>query len=314
LRENIHWQKINFANEPSGSGDYKQENSIGVLYNWGEGTQFNDNETVKFARIEQKPTGGSFPNGKEKVIKIERSTFNEANIVVTTQFPEIDDDETSILVRKKENEWEWLSPFKDYTQLLLYRGDTGNNMQFFDVEENTMVYFKDRKPKLLQSPISGTATPENPYHLIHDGDLPSWVEDNSGIGGSYHPWKVTPQNSGELASWDVVGGTVYTQGTPFPVADDNIVGEYGYIVLKIEREFDSREITTAVLSLETTIPDSTYAYQYRPIASVNSSAVNPVTQYQFEEMRIYEELVLENGEFKLQGYEVSHRNNYYPPI
>ena len=185
LRENIHWQKINFANEPSGSGDYKQGNSIGVLYNWGYGTQFNDNETVKFARIEQKPTGQSFPNGKEKVIKIERSTFNEANIVVTTQFPEIMDDETSILVRKKENEWEWKSPYKDYTQLFLYRSDT-NSMSFFDVEENTMIYFKERVPKILQFPQFGTATPEKPYFLAFDGTDPLWIASDtcSGVGSS----------------------------------------------------------------------------------------------------------------------------------
>jgi len=316
LRENIHWQKINFANLPKNTGKNPPANSFGVLYNWGDSTQFKDNPTVKFARLEQKNSSGEYPNGKEKVIKLEPSVTEAGNIVITTQFPEILDDETSLLVRKKENEWQWMNPVKGYTQLFLYNvsGDaSGDAMEFFDVGENTMIYFKDRQPKTLPFPDSGSATPEDPYHLIYDGNLPSWLKDG-GVGGSYHPWKVTAQNSGELASWDVAGGTVYTQGNQFPVADDNFVGEYGHIVLKIDRNLNDREITSASLSFEPTIPTSSYDSQYRLIATVNSSADRKITQYQFEEMRIYEELIVENGEFKLQGYEVSHQNNYEPPV
>lgn len=179
LRENIHWQKINFENLPMTEGEAAPANSFGVLYNWGEGTQFNNNPTVQFARIEQKKYDGEFPEGKEKIIKLERSTRNEGNIIITTQFPEILDDETSVLVRKKENEWQWLNPIKDYTQLLLYRSST-NALEFFDTEENGIFYTKDREPFMLPFPAFGSI--ETPSFLAYNGTDPFWIASDTCSG------------------------------------------------------------------------------------------------------------------------------------
>lgn len=172
LRENIHWQKINFENQSASSNAL---NSFGVLYNWGEGEQFKDNPTVKFARIEQKIYSGAFPEGKEKVIKLERSTNNEGNIIVTTQFPEILDDETQILVRKTTpDEWEWVKPDpKDYTQLFYYDGDA-DRMKFFDIHNGCFFFVKNNEVKMLPHPAG--ATSEEPLCLKHDGNEPFWGE------------------------------------------------------------------------------------------------------------------------------------------
>ena len=142
-----------------------------------------------------------------------------------------------------------------------------------------------------------------------------------GEGGSvHHPWKVT--NGGlvdDIQRWSYVGGEIYTQGvkqTVFDgsVSDDDEIGA-GFIVLAFDRDPSSREIVadSAVVTLEETVPDSDYNTQYRVLAKVNSADDNPVTQYQFEEIRIFEDLAVVNGEFQLVGLEMSHRNYYELP-
>jgi hypothetical protein len=141
----------------------------------------------------------------------------------------------------------------------------------------------------------------------------------------YHPWKVTyggsevPEGAEEGAEpvpkWNYAGGEIYTQGTMQTVADGTLSGAGPFVVLSFVRDIETREINpySAEVTLRSTVPDSDYYSQYRVLAKINAPSSLEVLQLQFEEIRIYEELVIENGEFKLQGYEVSHRNNYQPP-
>jgi hypothetical protein len=123
----------------------------------------------------------------------------------------------------------------------------------------------------------------------------------------YHDWKVTAS----AGSWDVAGGTVYSQGAPINVEDTFVVGSAGYVLLKITRNASTREMTSAVIEFSAAIPTSDSTYQYRALAYV--IADEPVTQYQFEEIRIFEDLAIVNGEFQLVGLEMSHREYYTPP-
>ena len=142
-----------------------------------------------------------------------------------------------------------------------------------------------------------------------------------GGDGGNHPWKVTyagsdtPEGAEPVPQWGYKGGDIYTQGTMQTVADGTLSGEGEFVVLSFDRDLDTREIVpaSAEVTLKTTVPDSDYNTQYRVLAKVTSEPSPTVLQLQFEEIRIYEELVIENGEIKLQGYEVSHRNNYQPP-
>lgn len=127
-----------------------------------------------------------------------------------------------------------------------------------------------------------------------------------------HPWRVTCNNS-DPASWDVVGDTVYGQGDPIVVADANVVGDVGYVVLKITRDEDNREMTAAEVEFAESITDSDYTYQYRVLAKVDKEGPPKVLQYQFEEIRIFEDMAVVNGEFRLVGLEMSHRNYYELP-
>jgi hypothetical protein len=126
----------------------------------------------------------------------------------------------------------------------------------------------------------------------------------------YHDWKVTASTE-TPGSWDVAGGYVYSQGAPINVADANVVGSAGYVLLKITRNASTREMTSAVVEFSAVIPTSDSTYQYRVLAYVIED--EPVTQYQFEEIRIFEDLVVVNGAFQLVGLEMSHREYYTPP-
>ena len=260
LRENIHWQMINFANTEIQSGDLtgddpKYDKSLGVLREWGESyTAFGKNPDVIFKRVASYATGDA---GTEQIIKLDLGEKGE--IVVTTQIPAAPTNQNSFLKRTDNSEWVW-------------------------VEENSVA-----------------------------------------SEGVIHPWKVT---SSAAQTWHCRGGEVYGQGdsSPIPVPEKSIAGKTeGSIYLKITRDTASRALTAAAIEfidgpIPAAVPPSTQQYQYRAIADVKyiaptSGAVESsfIEQKQFEEIRIYEELVVENGEFKLQGYEVSHRNNYQPP-
>lgn len=144
-------------------------------------------------------------------------------------------------------------------------------------------------------------------------------------GSSDHPWKVYLSDTDPI-SWDVLGDPVWTQAQGnlidtlwFLDAETgepgltNVVGDAGYILLKITRDEDSREATEVSLEFADEVPESNYYYQYRVIAYVDSEADVPILQKQFEEIRIFEDLAVVNGEFQLVGLEMSHRNYYEPP-
>jgi hypothetical protein len=126
----------------------------------------------------------------------------------------------------------------------------------------------------------------------------------------YHDWKVTASTESP-GSWDVAGGYIYSQGDLIGVDDTNVAGSAGYVLLKITRDTDSREVIDAAVEFGADVPTSGSTYQYRALAYV--IADDPVTQYQFEEIRIFEDLAVVNGEFQLVGLEMSHRNYYTPP-
>jgi hypothetical protein len=131
-------------------------------------------------------------------------------------------------------------------------------------------------------------------------------------GEIYHNWKVRAV-TGIPGRWYAVGGTVYSQGAPINV--DDIYGDAEpYVLLKITRDTDSREVTSAEIQFYQFLPESDSTNQYRVLAYVDSEGDNPVTQYQFEEIRIFEDLAVVNGEFQLVGLEMSHRNYYEPPV
>ena len=149
----------------------------------------------------------------------------------------------------------------------------------------------------------------------HTTDYPDPADYYTGGDGGHHQWKVMFKSSVEdVKSWSVVGGTVYTESASISVSDKEVTGDSGYVLLKITRNSASRKATEAVVEFSETVPESDYTTQYRVLAYVSSAGDNPVTQHQFEEIRIFEDLAVVNGEFQLVGLEMSHRNYYAPPV
>ena len=129
-----------------------------------------------------------------------------------------------------------------------------------------------------------------------------------------HPWQAITNPSG---TWGIYGDSVYTQGSEqgSEIVAAGLNGRtdtMSWAILKITRNESSREIETAEIIVESSNLTSTQLIQYRPLAYIGETT-SDIIQYQLEEIRIYEELIVENGAFKLQGYEVSHRNNYDLP-
>jgi hypothetical protein len=127
---------------------------------------------------------------------------------------------------------------------------------------------------------------------------------------SSHPWKVTPSAS---EGWHVVGGTVYTQGAGISVLDDTVDGDDGFVCLKITRDDESREMTAAVIEFQATVPESTYTEQYTPLAQVDKTGSPQVIQLKFEEIRIRELMIVENGAWRLAPVDLSSREIYELP-
>jgi hypothetical protein len=181
--------------------------------------------------------------------------------------------------------------------------------------------------RIGSAPIPDYRPPDQGFYDQGQG---SKQEDESspteGGSSSHHPWKVYLADT-DAISWDVLGDPVWTgiDGNSintlwFSDAETgepgltNVVGDVGYILLKIIREEESREATEVSLVFNKDVPESDYYNQYRVIAYVNSEADEPILQKQFEEIRIFEDLAVVNGEFQLVGLEMSHRNYYQPPL
>lgn len=192
---------------------------------------------------------------------------------------------------------------KSVIPVLLKRGDSAKTSLFYVQAESAYV-------------VEGASEGD------HTTEYPNPADYYTGGGGDsiHHPWKVTKGDLVEgVQQWDYVGGEVYTQGTLQTVIDGSVsdvngVGT-GFIVLSFDRNSSTREIVadSAEVTFEEIVPDSDYNTQYRVLAKVNSADTNPVTQHQFEEIRIFEDLAVVNGELQLVGLEMSHRNYYNLP-
>ena len=140
-------------------------------------------------------------------------------------------------------------------------------------------------------------------------------DSNSTNGGADHPWKVT---AGNLAgTYNVLGGYVRTQGAfgtngTYVYSVDGLAAD-DRILLKVTRDADTREITAAALggyaaSFSVT---STATDQYIHIAQVTAGEI---FQEQFENIDVYEMLVVSNGSFQLLPVSMSGPNPYALPV
>jgi hypothetical protein len=72
-------------------------------------------------------------------------------------------------------------------------------------------------------------------------------------------------------------------------------------------------ITGATVVWAASVATSDETTQYRALAKLDPDEYPSILQLQFEEIRIWELMIVENGEFALMGAEMSHRETYAPP-
>lgn len=151
----------------------------------------------------------------------------------------------------------------------------------------------------------------------------AWVEDLGGIESEEgtairHPWKVAKggqRDDADAPEWTVTGGDVYSQGGVITVVDGAVNLKKGWIYLKITRNTSSRAVTAVEIAFTTTtIPESDYSDQYIAIAYVDEDVSDLPLQLLFQELKVWEEMTVVNGEFKLIAKYMAHRNTYDPSV
>jgi hypothetical protein len=164
--------------------------------------------------------------------------------------------------------------------------------------------------------IGAEAHPGSKGDTVAGFDLPGIISPPGGAPPEMkHPWKVKMGDDAEdegIKEWEFVGGTVYSQGASIFVADGVVTGGSGFVVLKTTRNSSSRALTSASVEWQSAVATSDEDTQYRVLAKVNTTTDPLVLQLQVEEIRIWELMLVENGEFRLNGMEHSHRNSYEP--
>jgi hypothetical protein len=163
-----------------------------------------------------------------------------------------------------------------------------------------------------QTEVSGLSLEET---INSDGTRSVKLAGEATGGGSdiEHPFRVLIIDG----RWVCQLGNVYDVNN-----DTTLLAEYitssedrGSFFLKITRDESSRAITNAEIIFNMGGIESTSTHQYTELAKVNYLNTDDpyIEQLVFQEIYANEELVVVNGEFRLQNYQMLNRNNYAPP-
>ena len=132
-----------------------------------------------------------------------------------------------------------------------------------------------------------------------------------------HQWQATNASATALS---VTGGVFRSQGA-FDQADvpDVVlyVGDSGYVILTVIRDIDSREVVAVptISYVEGDPSESNYYNQIIPLAKVTfeEEAITNILQLKFEELHVFEDLAVVNGELRFVDLLMAGRNIYQPP-
>jgi hypothetical protein len=138
------------------------------------------------------------------------------------------------------------------------------------------------------------------------------------IRAENHQWKVTAATNQGV---NVTGGVFRSQGD-FDQADvpdvvELEVGASGYVILTVVRDIDSREVVEIpeISYVEGDLPESDYNNQIIPLAKVTfeDGVITNILQLKFEELHVFEDLVVVNGEFRFAELLMAGRKIYELP-
>lgn len=133
-----------------------------------------------------------------------------------------------------------------------------------------------------------------------------------------HQWQATAATATAV---NVTGG-VFRSQEAFDQADvldvGLEVGASGYVILTVIRDIESREVVAVptISYVEGDVTQSDYYNQIIPLAKVTfeEGAITNILQLKFEELHVFEDLAVVNGEFRLVDLLMAGRNIYQPPV
>lgn len=131
-------------------------------------------------------------------------------------------------------------------------------------------------------------------------------------------WKATQASDTTI---DHTGGTLTSQAgfSPITVADVTALSATasGHVILTVGRDSSTRAIsgTPAITYAAGTLPESDYNSQIIPLTkvTVTDDVISEILPLKFEELHIFEDLCVVNGEFMLADLLIAGRNIYEPP-
>ncbi len=129
-------------------------------------------------------------------------------------------------------------------------------------------------------------------------------------GGVDCDWRITPAEGG----WTVADGKVYylNDSTEATVLSTTVLGEgVGSIYLHVTRDPASRAVTAQVVEFSAGVPFTGESDQYFELGRVGGTP--SIIQTQFTPIRVYEDLFVINGEFRLGNIAMLADNLYALP-
>ena len=132
-----------------------------------------------------------------------------------------------------------------------------------------------------------------------------------GVGGSLHPFKITP-NATNPAKVDIAAGTVYHETGSIVISAQTGITPLDVFLIKITRNAGTRVVSAAAADPYSLGFDaaSTQTNQYLRIGSYSASTI---TQHWFHDVSVFEDLAVINGEFKLVPLAMIGANFYAIP-
>lgn len=171
----------------------------------------------------------------------------------------------------------------------------------------------DGKLIVFTEPVKNEAGMMSP---ISKGKFPRQEEPATGGSSVDHDWKVTISAAAEdnEPAWEVAAGNVHyiNESVSAVIPVTSVLGETGTIYLHLTRDPASRSVTLAEVEFYVEAPIATETDQFIELAYVGGAP--SIVQKQFTPIRVYEDLFVINGAFKLGGLAFFGDNLYDPPI
>jgi hypothetical protein len=166
--------------------------------------------------------------------------------------------------------------------------------------------------------LGAEGSPSAKGDTVSGYETPQLISPPGGGETLQRQWKATRASATAI---DCTGGTLTSQAGFAVITVDDVTAlsatASGHVILTINRNSSTRAVegTTAITYASGALPASTYSAQIIPLAKVTvaDDEITEILPLKFEELHIFEDLCVVNGEFQLADLLIASRNIYDPP-